>query len=303
MAIWGLLAAAIPALVGALANSKEASTNRNFQANMMDAQMQNSWAMYKDSQQYSTPSNQVQRLKDAGLNPTMAMQNITTGNVESSPNVGLPSGAQAHHDLAGITDDLLSIVGFKNEQKLLEGQTRKLHADATLQEIDSYSRFQENMLKLYEILSKTDKNKADALLSRVTADATDFLSTAQYNKLQSEVATNASQNEINWITYAKGMKELEYLPTHQRLDYVERMANIANMKADTAESKQRKIKLIQETNWTYFKSQGEKFVNSLNKKVENYLIRQAQKKSWTSNPYEMLNSMGDYLDSNLPDLW
>ena len=62
------------------------------------------------------------------------------------------------------------------------------------------------------------------------------------------------------------------------------MANIAKMEAETDSEKQRKRKLIQETNHEFYKVKGQKFVNSLNEKTEQYLIDKRQVESYPESP-------------------
>lgn len=253
--------------------------------NLVAQENQQSWnyKMYNeqkdfwyDQQEYNSPENQVERLREAGINPQLAIGNIQSGQMGSSPSV--PTMSPAH--VSGATDSILSIINNKKQQNLLDAEARKRNADAFLDEIDSFTKFADNIQKIKESMSREGKNKADELLAGVTATTTEMMS--KVNAAESE-----SRTELNWLNYAKGLTELKYLPVQQRLEYLERMAGIAKIKAETSETKQRKLKLIQETNKEFFKAQGEKFINELNKKTEQHLM-----KSRETEPYKGLGFDG-----------
>ena len=60
------------------------------QKNIDLARQQREWdlKMWKENNSYNTPSAQVQRLRDAGLNPALAMQNGLLGSGMSSQTAG-----------------------------------------------------------------------------------------------------------------------------------------------------------------------------------------------------------------------
>lgn len=238
-----------------------------------------------EQQEYNSPENQVNRMREAGINPALAIGNIQSGQGASiaptNPNIA-----------SGVTDSILSIINNKKQQKILDAEAREKNANAFVQEINSFTKFAKDIQEIKESMSREDKNRMDEMMTNV-------LGTAEEQLKRSQTAVNSSQNEINWLNYAKGMQELKYLPTQQRLDYLERMAEIANIRQDTAESKQRVKKLIQETNHEFFKSKGQKFVNDLNEKTERWLIREREHKSRISSPFEF----GDILNDTLNDWW
>lgn len=274
----GIAASAASTALGSAASSHSQNQANKQQNEMFDKQKE----FWYDQQEYNSPENQVQRFRDAGINPNFALGNISSGQMGTTPTAA--PGAAPMANMANISDSVLSILRGRNESNLAKANENLLSQDATLKEIDGYTRGLENITRIAEIVSRTDKNKGEALLSRVQADATDFLSTMQYNKGLAETEKIASEVEINWLNYAKGLQELQFLPVQQRLSYLERMASIAKMKAETSSEKQRKLKLIQETNHEYFKSKGQKFVNQLNNKIENYLVGKAK---WEAIPQGM----------------
>lgn len=218
-----------------------------------------------EQQEYNSPANQVQRLKEAGINPQLALGNIQVGQMGGSPSVPTMSPANLG-SMADATGSILSLINNKNVQNKIEAETYNTQMDGFLKQIDGLTRFRDNVQKIKESMSREDKNRMDEFITGVVGTAEE-----QYKRALT--ANAASQNEINWLYYAKGLMELRFLPVQQRLEYVERLAEIAKTKAETATEKQDLRKKIQETNHEYFKSKGQEFVNKLNKKTEEFLIK------------------------------
>lgn len=251
-------------LVGGILQTAGNFASQAFQQDWNSGMYEKQKQFWYEQQDYNSPANQVRRLEEAGLNPQLMLGNIQSGQMGSSPSVPTMSAAQAG-SFAGATDSILSIINNKKQQKILDAEARVKNADAFLDEIDSFTKFAKNIQDIRESLSRENKNFADAFLSGVTANVSEMMAGINADEAQSRI-------ELNWLNYAKGLVELKYLPAQQQSIYLERMAEIAKIKAETSESKQRKQRLIQETNKEFFKAQGEKFINELNKKTERYLI-------------------------------
>lgn len=91
---------------GSILNNKaQESANRT---NLQIAQMNNEWSermmekqhlydveLWNKNNEYNDPSKQVERLKNAGINPALALGNISTGQASGGNSVGLPSPSSA----------------------------------------------------------------------------------------------------------------------------------------------------------------------------------------------------------------
>lgn len=223
-------------------------------------QHQENKSFWYEQQAYNTPANQVKRLEDAGLNPALMLGNIQSGQGASMTPVR-PGPA------SGITSGLLELINNKKQQRIMDANADKLESDATLTEIKGFTQLARDLQDLKESMSRENKNKADVIQGDILANAQDMIARANTGEA-------AARTELAWLNFAKGLKELEFLPQQQKLEYAERMAGIAQMKATTETEKERKKKLIEETNHEFFKAKGQEFVNSLNEKTENYLIHE-----------------------------
>lgn len=66
------------------ANKEMNAENNQTQIDLWNQQKEYDYEMWQQNNAYNTPSAQVQRLKDAGINPALAMSNINTGTTTST---------------------------------------------------------------------------------------------------------------------------------------------------------------------------------------------------------------------------
>lgn len=241
-------------------------------------QHQENKSFWYEQQAYNTPANQVKRLEDAGLNPALMLGNIQSGQGASMTPVR-PGPA------VGITDSLLNMMKGKKERDVLDAQAKKLENDATLSEIDGWTRLAKNLQELKESMSREDKNKANIIQGDILANAQDMVARAQ-------VGHYAAQTEESWMRYASGMTELQYLPQKLALDWVQGIANILMTHAQTEKFNKEAEYLIEKKTAEMFGWKGQKFVNSLNEDVREYLIDKHRTDVWRGiNPTHVVPLM------------
>lgn len=102
--------------------------------------------LWREQSAYNTPTNQMQRYRDAGINPYMAMSNITSGNAESAPqmqgtqvsaeynSVAQAADNQALSYLTSAANQTYDILSKENELKAQRAQNRILNAEAKYRE-------------------------------------------------------------------------------------------------------------------------------------------------------------------------
>lgn len=204
-------------------NSYQADKNRRWQEAMYEKQFSDSQEMWKMQQEYNTPANQVSRLKEAGINPYLALGNINTGSATSAPSAQAGSGAQASGipaDFSGLTQGVLSLLRNKDERQVLKEQAGNIAADSLSKRIDTMTQHQKNLSEIISKLSGADKDAAQAALSRSLQFTEDELRGYKVKQYIDESHT-ALLNNITQLAY------LHYLPTDKRLEYSEIVSNIA----------------------------------------------------------------------------
>lgn len=88
---------AFGAVAGGLFSANQARKNRKFQERMYNKQVEDNRENWRMQNEYNLPSAQMQRLKDAGLNPLLMYGSGGVSNTATSPAAGgsLPSGSAA----------------------------------------------------------------------------------------------------------------------------------------------------------------------------------------------------------------
>lgn len=242
------------------ANKSMQKDAQRWQENMYDKQKE----FWYEQQEYNSPANQVQRLGEAGINPQLAIGNIHSGQMGSSPSPGSPSALSAGQ-FGDITGNMLNIIRGKNESKLANSQQNLLDQDANLKQIDGMSRAMKNVAEIGEIISRTDKQKGERILNEVEAWSTGLktISTlqtesTQRDKMRSEIELNVSQKAMN-------DEYLKILPQRLKLELTALSSDIA-LKVAT------KKLTLQQARTEWFK-QAESSFRATNTRINNELLK------------------------------
>lgn len=257
----GVGSSLITGAAGTVANKSMQEDAQRWQENMYDKQKE----FWYEQQEYNSPANQVQRLGEAGINPQLAIGNIQSGQMGSSPSVGSPSALSAGQ-FGDITGNMLNIIRGKNENKLAKAEENLLNQDANLKQIDGMSRAMKNVAEIGEIISRTDKQRGERILNEVEAWSTGLktISTlqteaTQRSKMESEIELNVSQKAMN-------DEYLKTLPKRLELELTALSADIA-LKVAT------KKLTLQQARTEWFK-QAESSFRATNQRINNELLKQ-----------------------------
>ena len=99
-------------LIGGIVQSAGNFLNQEAQRAWNEKMYEKQKEFWYEQQDYNSPANQVERLKEAGINPALALGNIQSGQMGSAPAVPSMSAAQAG-SFAGATDSILSLINNK----------------------------------------------------------------------------------------------------------------------------------------------------------------------------------------------
>lgn len=203
--------------------------------------------MWSQQTDYNSPKEQVKRLEEAGLNPTLMMGNLDTGQVQTPYSPSAPSSPSApqmqtpHVEAYDPTNAYISAAGgvssavndfFRND--LLSEQAKSEH-------INNITRLQENKARIAEILSRKDLNEATRNKYNAESNRIDYLLDMEYKNLASSANLNnehaRTQVEQQKLIRAEArMRELsadyqqavnDFLPTLQQAELKEVHSRIA----------------------------------------------------------------------------
>lgn len=126
---------AVSSVVGGLFNANQARKNRAFQERMYEKEKADKIEFWKMQNEYDLPSAQLQRLKDAGMNPLLAYGQggnvANTGSQLSTPSAPSGSAAQAQfHTNFGLAMQQAKLL--KAQIANVESDTEKKTQDALL---------------------------------------------------------------------------------------------------------------------------------------------------------------------------
>lgn len=262
-------------------NASQARKQREWQESMYEKQK----GFWYEQQDYNSPSNQVQRLKEAGINPQFALGNIQSGQLGSSPSVGNGAAAVAGQ-FGDISQSVLNMMRGKNETRMANADIRDKNADAALKEIESVTKFQENLVKIDEILSRSGKNKSgqvkdyiDSMATRALAQADVTLKGIQGDELRSRIDLNVTQNEIF-------KTELQYLPEQKKLELAQLSSDIAwKIASKQLTLRQAKTEWFKQAEMS-MRTTGQRLSNELMNRTWDNLVRKSYMDSLPSNPMQ-----------------
>lgn len=191
----GALGSIAGSVGGGLFSANQARKNRAFQERMYKKQVEDTLNFWNMQNEYNLPSAQLQRLKDAGLNPMLmygqsGVQNVSTG----SPD--LPSAPHGAQGSVGSFNTPLELANLA----LLNAQTKLANSQANKNDVES----EESRQRAQDI-------EQDVLLKRLTKDINvairyrdyDFLNTS-IDEMRNNIFNNAQFTTQQVLTLAQG---------------------------------------------------------------------------------------------------
>lgn len=215
-----LLSGAGTSLVGGFFNALSAESANDANLQLMHDQQYWQERMWDKNNEYNTPKNQIQRLKDAGLNPNLMYGQGTVGN-SSSPASGVSTPRMLPvnygQGLVGATDQILKM----KQAELLDAQKNKVESTTVPNElyIQGFSarvRKDEGYIQNFEQQRKVWQAQALQIEMRTNYEATDY--TAKWNKWDAELEALKTRVGNDCARLAIQAVELE---NHTRLSYAQ----------------------------------------------------------------------------------
>lgn len=182
--------------------------------------------MFNAENEYNTAANQRKRLEEAGLNPYLMMSGgnagIASGQSASAGSGGAPSAQGIHPptatpvhvqplDYGTAFSRIASTVGDYYQMKNLDAQTKQLQSITEGQDIDNKFKAVRTAVELLNVMSGTDKNKAETANKLIENGFLPALLNVGVRKGESEISLNASVEALNRVNEAKGQKELKWI--------------------------------------------------------------------------------------------
>lgn len=292
----GNLLGAATSLFGSLIGSKNNSdTNASnvamtqetnaMQKAMFDKQLAFNLDMWNKNNEYNTPSQQVQRLKAAGLNPYLYMQGQGGTGLSSSPAAGAqPPNLSAPQVSSFDPSSSFSAAGnMIADASMKRAQVENLREDTKQKAIDNLTRNAENLSRIDKLASDTHTNRAysDLLavaheLKRATFDSVVYQSELQNRSLE-------EQNELTYQTrlgieldnILKDMRN-HYYPQQISAELAHVWSQVKLNRAQTALSYAEQKKLAAETVESVLRANKMRIENKYVDRLSSAMVRSAE---------------------------
>lgn len=158
----GTVASAIPIVGGiynAIATGANNRKNREFSQHMYDQQRADSLADWNMNNAYNSPEQQMQRLREAGLNPNLVYGNgavATSGGEPRSSNFGSYRREAPQVDIPNVMQSMLGLQLQKQQLANLKTQNTVMAADAALKVANTGYTLTKDNLGAFDLAYKQD---------------------------------------------------------------------------------------------------------------------------------------------------
>ncbi len=256
--------------VNALLQSGQNRKNREFQEKENEKARQFVVQQWNAQNEYNLPTNQMKRLRDAGINPHLAYsqgQPMNSSNAPAAPSgvSSLPAGEAPKFNLGELYQTLLTKSQIKNmdadtakkeaEKREVEARTENTTTDTEIKKVELNHKDREIMAKI-----NVDEQQVEESKSRIES---------------SEVANRKMEQEIENLKSQKNLTDQQVENLKKTVYLIE--AQINNTKADTNLKILQKGNVLAQTRLLNAQAQGQTLLN-------NYIPREKEaliKKTWT----------------------
>lgn len=235
-------------IAGNISNSSIASNNNAFNARMLAMQMDynkqmyerqlgDTWAFYNDQKEYNSPVAQRQRLEDAGLNPALYMGAGNTGQVQSysapsAAGVNPPQASPYSANYSGIAEGIGAGIDAYLAYKRSNSQNALADAQA-------YNTQIEGKYIAAKALGELALMKSQAKSLDVKRDIDNIVKAFMPDMQAADLrlkGQQAQQNEMNLklsgVEYVMQSQRLSFLPLQLKLQLGLDAANLAKIKSE-----------------------------------------------------------------------
>ena len=288
-----------------LTNFAIAQMNNEFNAQMMQKQMDFTEHMYDRSLQDSSPSAQMSRYREAGINPYMAVGNISGGSGQS----GSVSAAQAspvqmqpnRYDFTGLSQIVGNAIQAYNDMRLGTANERKVSQEADQLQIENQYKGAEMIARIADLKSSAKSKDAQAILSGVQSSLQKALAASQIKNLDLQNQGLELANDYRSMENAIKAVELQNFPVQVKLAIANAQQDILTKIQGRKLSQTQIDNLVKQGVKTLAETSGIKFTNEMNKKAETYLLQQIRaetRRAWNNSGAGNLFQMFDYIKQN-----
>lgn len=279
-------------------NAEQAQINRDFQEQMWNKQVAYNNEMWEKQAKYSSAQEQVKRLKEAGLNPALALGQVASGQ-SSSPvgnAVGNPQGATATGQ--PFRPDFSSLGSIF--QTMLQQQLG--YEDVREKQLDNAYKRASFAIKLQKDMSEARKYLHDADIAKIDSDWRHQINSSDWQLNWAKTQTQEAQTENLMAQTSLLKQQFNYLPQKLQLEVSLLDAQVKNQIAQKHLTYKQAEKVVEEKLTEIQRRNGIKIDNHIKWKAKDDILRTYKNAADSSNPYfmslmKMLPSVDFYFSS------
>lgn len=223
-------------------NKDIAQMNNEFNERMMDKQYQNDVRLMEMQNAYNDPSQQAQRLREAGLNPAFALGQVASGSATSArPNgTGMPSAQQVNMQapqFTGLTDAMRYLL----EKQQVEANVAKTNSETRTNNLNFQFLAIRNLAELNEITERGRGLKYDNKMKAIQSSMYRDMLGADYENKKLQNLDLQQTTQMKYFQTLMLNKQLNSYDTELKM----RLAGIAaeiNLKASQSDLNYAQVK-------------------------------------------------------------
>uniref|UniRef100_A0AAU8B136 DNA pilot protein n=1 Tax=Dulem virus 221 TaxID=3145698 RepID=A0AAU8B136_9VIRU len=254
------------------ANIRMNAENNALQRELFEKKYDKDLEQWNRQNEYNSPVAQVERLKEAGLNP--ALSGIQTGLATSSPEMGVPATTSGHSEI-GTPVQALDFSPF-GTMELNASQVRNIKADTDSKTIDNVTRNLRNIEELNKLKAETNSTRLRNAYQGMQNSIFDNVHSMDMRLKESELELRKSQMHYTITQNAFKAKELSAFDGKQKAEIANLIADTAGKYASARLSKQQMLHLIQSDKHLSEVIKGSKLDNKQKSEIMQYVIKEAE---------------------------
>ncbi len=262
-------------------NLKIAQINNEFNERMMQKQMDYNTEMWQRQNEYNTPAAQVQRLRHAGLNPSLMMGQGQTGMASAAGGV---SPAQANHaEVKPYIPDMSGISQAAQQYAALELQKSRVQSENAFTDAQTRNMYIENQYKASQLLAdiaaksaETKNVRAKTTYQQIENSMRKQMLGAEYELTMRQQQSVEQQTRNMMLQSLMLSKELAVFDERTRLQLSTMSADVLVKLAQKKLTDQQAKTEIQRTLLNSLDVRGKRISNDVAKRTADYLVQKAR---------------------------
>ncbi len=262
-------------------NLQIAKMNNEYNERMMQKQMDYNTEMWQKQNEYNTPAAQVQRLRHAGLNPSLMMGQGQTGMAASAGGV---SPAQANHaEVKPYIPDMSGISQAAQQYAAMELQKSRIQSENALTDAQTRNMYIENQYKASQLLAdiaaksaETKNVRAKTTYQQIENSMRKQMLGAEYELTMRQQQSVEQQTRNMMLQSLMLSKELAVFDDRTRLQLSTMSADVLVKLAQKKLTDQQAKTEIQRTLLNSLDARGKRISNDVAKRTADFLVRKAR---------------------------